>query len=145
MTKNYNTFIQLGSNRNLSKFELSRILEKLFIDEINFIEWKQFILLSLDSSMQKTFFKSLDNSGSIVKEGTLSFNVRKSDLIKKAENCSAQAHSFLTRLQGSRRAVKASPVHCPISPVFQLSSQNSPRKNFHFALFKHVSLSNWRR
>ena len=79
MTKNYNTFIQLGSNRNLSKFELSRILEKLFIDEINFIEWKQFILLSLDSSMQKTFFKSLDNSGSIVKAGTLSFNVRKSD------------------------------------------------------------------
>ena len=79
MTVPYNTFIQLGSNRNLSKFELSCILEKLNVDEVNFMEWRQYVFLSLESSKQKSFFKSLNFSGSIVKAGTLNFNVKKSD------------------------------------------------------------------
>jgi tRNA G10 N-methylase Trm11 len=79
MTTQFNTFVQFGSNRNLSKFELSSILEKLKVDEVNFIEWRNYILLNLDSSEQKSFLKILDFSGSIVKAGTIGFNVKRTD------------------------------------------------------------------
>ncbi|MFW9852373.1 MAG: TRM11 family SAM-dependent methyltransferase [Candidatus Thorarchaeota archaeon] len=81
MKNQFSTFVQLGSNRNLSKFELSCILEKLNVEEVNFMEWKHYVFLSLDSSEQKSFFKILDFSGSIVKAGTLSFSLKKSDEI----------------------------------------------------------------
>jgi len=75
----FNTFIQLGSNRNLSKLELSSVLEKLSVEKISFMEWRQYVFLSLDSTKQKTLFKNLEFSGSIVKAGILIFDVKKTD------------------------------------------------------------------
>ena len=82
MSLSFNTFVKLGANPELSKLELSSILEEFSIEEIKFQEWKNYILLKLKKERQNKLIKSLDKSGSIIKTGFFKLEEKLSDLNK---------------------------------------------------------------
>ena len=47
MPLSFNTFVKLGANSELSKLELSSILEEFSITELKFQEWRKYLLLEL--------------------------------------------------------------------------------------------------
>ncbi len=71
----FNSFIKLGSNRNLSKAELSQILDSLRIEQVKYQDWKDYILLNLGKNAQKKLVKKLEQTGSIIKFGNIEFKV----------------------------------------------------------------------
>ncbi len=73
MTSKYSVFVKFGSNRELSKLELSSLLEKINLKEVSFQEWKQVLLLKLSEYETGRFFNQLKTTGSIVKAGILEF------------------------------------------------------------------------
>ena len=75
MSISFNSFIKLGSNRNLSKAELSQILDSLKIEQVKYQDWKDYLLLSLGKNTQKKLVKKLEKTGSIIKFGNLEFKV----------------------------------------------------------------------
>ena len=79
MSISFNSFIKLGSNRNLSKAELSQILDSLRIEQVKYQDWKDYLLLSLGKNTQKKLVKKLEQTGSIIKFGNLEFKVGASD------------------------------------------------------------------
>ena len=79
MSISFNSFIKLGSNRNLSKVELSQILDSLRIEQVKYQDWKDYLLLSLGKNSQKKLVKKLEQTGSIIKFGNLEFKVGTSE------------------------------------------------------------------
>lgn len=81
MSSNYSIFVKLGSNKELSKLELSVLLKKIGVENIAFTEWMDYILLKLNRNSFTKFFKQLDKTGSIVKAGYInsSVNIEKED------------------------------------------------------------------
>ena len=71
----FNSFIKLGSNRNLSKAELSQILDSLRIEQVKYQDWKDYLLLNLGKNAQKKLVKKLEQTGSIIKFGNIEFKV----------------------------------------------------------------------
>ena len=80
MPLSFNTFVKLGANSELSKLELSSILEEFSITELKFQEWKKYVLLELNKEHQAKLIKSLENSGSIIKAGSLKIEEKIRDL-----------------------------------------------------------------
>ncbi len=75
MSSRYSIFVKLGSNRDLSKLELSVLLKKIGLEDITFTEWMDYIFLKLSRNYFTKFFKLLDNTGSIIKAGYLNSEV----------------------------------------------------------------------
>ncbi|MHA1417482.1 MAG: TRM11 family SAM-dependent methyltransferase [Candidatus Heimdallarchaeaceae archaeon] len=75
MSISFNSFVKLGTNRNLSKAELSQILDSLKIEQVKYQDWKDYLLLSLGKNTQKKLVKKLEQSGSIIKFGNIEFKV----------------------------------------------------------------------
>lgn len=84
MSSKYTTFVKLGSNKDLSKLELSVLLKKLGVEDVAFTEWMDYILLKLNRNNFAKFFKILDNTGSIIKAGYLNseVNIDREDIWK---------------------------------------------------------------
>ncbi|MHA1202814.1 MAG: TRM11 family SAM-dependent methyltransferase [Candidatus Heimdallarchaeaceae archaeon] len=79
MSISFNSFVKLGSNRNLSKAELSQILDSLKIEQVKYQDWKDYLLLNLGKNTQKKLVKKLEQTGSIIKFGNLVFKVGTSE------------------------------------------------------------------
>ena len=75
MSPKYTIFVKLGTNKDLAKLELSVLLDKIGVNDISFTEWMDYILLKLNRKFFKSFFKLLDNTGSIIKAGYLNSEV----------------------------------------------------------------------
>ncbi|MCK5304041.1 MAG: hypothetical protein KAJ72_02255 [Candidatus Heimdallarchaeota archaeon] len=75
MSISFNSFVKLGSNRNLSKAELSQILDTLRIEQVKYQDWKDYLLLNLGKNAQKKLVKKLEQTGSIIKLGNFEFKV----------------------------------------------------------------------
>ena len=73
MNSEFSVFVTYGSNRALSKLELSAILERIELKDVLFLEWKQNMLLNLPENMKGKFLRLLEDTGSIVKAGTIGF------------------------------------------------------------------------
>ncbi|MHA1200494.1 MAG: TRM11 family SAM-dependent methyltransferase [Candidatus Heimdallarchaeaceae archaeon] len=71
MASKFSVFVKYGSNRDLSKLEISSLLERIKPKAISFQEWKQNLLLKLSENERGRFFKLLEHTGSIVKSGVL--------------------------------------------------------------------------
>ncbi|MHA1303222.1 MAG: hypothetical protein ACTSPI_05920, partial [Candidatus Heimdallarchaeaceae archaeon] len=76
----YTIFVKLGHNKNLSKLELSTVLEKIGIKESpKFFEWGDYLFIDLHKDFIKQFFSMLNETGSIVKAGSLVTILNQSD------------------------------------------------------------------
>ncbi len=84
MSSKYTIFVKLGSNKALSKLELSVLLKKLGVEDVAFTEWMDYIILKLNRNTFTKFFKILDKTGSIIKAGYLNseVNIDKEDVWK---------------------------------------------------------------
>jgi len=71
MQPKFSVFVKYGSNRDLSKLEISSLLERIKPKELSFQEWKDNLLLTLSENEKGQFLKHLENTGSIVKAGSL--------------------------------------------------------------------------
>ncbi len=80
MTLSYNTFVKLGNNSELSKLELSSILEEMHVEEVVFQEWKKYLLLKLKREHQSRLNKFLEKSGSIIKVGSIEIEDKLRDI-----------------------------------------------------------------
>ena len=79
MTSQMNLFVKLGSNRELTKLELSEMLERSDLDSLEFLEWKDYLFLSMNKNAEKKLYNHLDNSGSIIKVGDIFYEGHISD------------------------------------------------------------------
>ena len=86
MSISFNSFVKLGSNRNLSKAELSQILDSLKIEQVKYQDWKDYLLLNLGKNTQKKLVKKLEQTGSIIKFGNLVFKVGASEKKELKDN-----------------------------------------------------------
>ncbi|MCG3215557.1 MAG: hypothetical protein KAS63_02490 [Candidatus Heimdallarchaeota archaeon] len=86
MNSQMNTFVKLGSNRNLSKLELSTIFEKNSLENLEFREWKDYLFFVLNKDYQKKFLDNLNKTGSLVKVGSIFFSDDLSNLDKLRES-----------------------------------------------------------
>jgi tRNA G10 N-methylase Trm11 len=86
MSISFNSFIKLGSNRNLSKAELSQILDSLKIEQVKYQDWKDYLLLNLGKNAQKKLVKKLEQTGSVIKFGNLVFKVGASEKKELKDN-----------------------------------------------------------
>ncbi|MHA1954008.1 MAG: hypothetical protein ACW96U_08690, partial [Candidatus Heimdallarchaeaceae archaeon] len=93
MPLSFNTFVKLGANSELSKLELSSILEEFSITELKFQEWKKYLLLELSKEHQDKLFKSLDNSGSIIKAGFIKLEEK----VRNLNELKPKITSYLTK------------------------------------------------
>lgn len=71
MQPKFSVFVKYGSNRDLSKLEISSLLERIKPKAFSFQEWKDNLLLTLSENEKGQFLKYLENTGSIVKAGSL--------------------------------------------------------------------------
>ncbi len=72
MSLKYTTFVKLGFNKNLSKLDLSSLLEKIEVGKVSYVEWKDHIFLDIDKPIFNKFTQKLPHTGSIVKVGKIS-------------------------------------------------------------------------
>jgi len=75
MSISFNSFIKLGSNRNLSKAELSQVLDSLKVEQVKYQDWTDYLLMNLGKNVQKKLVKKLEQTGSIIKFGNFVFKV----------------------------------------------------------------------
>jgi len=128
MQPTFNTFVKLGTNSDLSKLELSSILEEFSINDLKFQEWKKFLLLNLSRENQNKLVKSLDNSGSIIKLGYIDFEEKIRDL----ENLKLNINSYLTKTLKNLSLQKTRKIKVALN--IQISEPDV-RKNVH-SIFK---------
>jgi tRNA G10 N-methylase Trm11 len=93
MSSRYSIFVKLGSNKDLSKLELSVLLDKLGLDDIAFTEWMDYVFLKLNRNVFSKFFKLLENTGSLVKAGYLNLEAN----IEKDEEWKLKCKNHLTK------------------------------------------------
>jgi tRNA G10 N-methylase Trm11 len=93
MQPTFNTFVKLGTNSELSKLELSSMLEDFSIEEIKFFEWKKYLLLNLSKEIQTQLIKSLDKSGSVIKVGLIEIEEK----IKNLDKLKSKLSSYFTK------------------------------------------------
>ncbi|MHA1667730.1 MAG: TRM11 family SAM-dependent methyltransferase [Candidatus Heimdallarchaeaceae archaeon] len=74
MELNFTNFVKLGTNRKLSKYELSVVLEKIPIQSTVYLEWRDYLFFKLNQQNTNRYYKLLNNSGSIVKSGNIFFD-----------------------------------------------------------------------
>ncbi len=85
MASQMSLFVKLGSNRELSKLELSEMLERSSLDSLEFFEWKDYMFLSTNKKVEQRLFSLLDYSGSIIKAGNIFYEGISSDETKLRE------------------------------------------------------------
>lgn len=76
----YNFFFKLGANRELSKCELSTLLERLSISNIHYEQFKDYIFVHLPFKNKSRIIQLLNQTGSIVKAGYLTHAIPVKDL-----------------------------------------------------------------
>jgi len=99
MTSPYRTFVKLGSNNDLSKLELSTVLTKMDITNINFLEWKKYILIDSNQLNQDKLSKQLDYTGSIVKAGNIEFSEAITDLDAFSKKSEIHLEKIIQKVQ----------------------------------------------
>lgn len=131
MSLSFNTFVKLGNNSELSKLELSSILEKISVEEAPFQEWKKYLLLKLKKEHQIKLVKSLEKSGSIIKVGFIEIEHK----VKDIESLSSQITTYLTKTFQSPLFQKTKKTKVAINIQ---SNSTATRKQIHVIIKKSL-------
>jgi len=109
MNSKYSVFVKCGSNRDLSKLEISSLLERIEPKKLVFQEWKNNLILGLSENEKGHFFKLLDKTGSIVKAGSLEIenNIQKEESWKPDLRVLLEKH-VLKQYNKTRKQLKVS-------------------------------------
>jgi len=119
-------FAKLGHNRELSKLELSILMEILEIQrKSTFFEFKNFLFFTLPKELEKEFFSLINKTGSIVKVGkAVLIGKKKDSLFKIKKNFEAKLEQIIEqRYKEIKPPMKiALNVHCNLNELEDYSS-----------------------